>query len=45
MDIDVELRGVAMAYGFLLMLTAASVWFMRNQSLMEMWWLFTTLMR
>jgi ABC-2 type transport system permease protein len=37
--------GVAMAYGFLLMLTAASVWFMRNQSLMEMWWLFGTLMR
>ena len=37
--------GCALAYGFLLMLTAASVWFMRNQSLMEMWWLFTTLMR
>jgi ABC-2 type transport system permease protein len=37
--------GVAMAYGFLLMLTSASVWFMRNQSLMEMWWLFGTLMR
>jgi ABC-2 type transport system permease protein len=37
--------GVALAYGFLLMLTAASVWFMRNQSLFEMWWLFTTLMR
>jgi ABC-2 type transport system permease protein len=37
--------GCALAYGFLLLLTAASVWFMRNQSLMEMWWLFTTLMR
>ena len=37
--------GCAMAYGFLLALTAASVWFMRNQSLMEMWWLFGTLMR
>jgi ABC-2 type transport system permease protein len=37
--------GCALAYGFLLMLTAASVWFMRNQSLMEMWWLFGTLMR
>lgn len=37
--------GAALAYGFLLMLTAASVWFMRNQSLFEMWWLFTTLMR
>src|SRR5262245_22652660 len=37
--------GVALAYGFLLLLTSASVWFMRNQSLYEMWWLFTTLMR
>ncbi len=37
--------GCLMAYGFLLSLTAASVWFMRNQSLMEMWWLFGTLMR
>lgn len=37
--------GAALSYGFLLMLTAASVWFMRNQSLFEMWWLFTTLMR
>jgi ABC-2 type transport system permease protein len=37
--------GLAMAYGFLLSLTAASIWFMRNQSLMEMWWLFGTLMR
>ena len=37
--------GAAMAYGFLLMLTSLSVWLMRNQSLYEMWWLFTTLMR
>jgi ABC-2 type transport system permease protein len=37
--------GCLLAYGFLLLLTSASVWFMRNQSLMEMWWLFTTLMR
>jgi ABC-2 type transport system permease protein len=37
--------GAALAYGFLLLLTAASVWFMRNQSLFEMWWLFATLMR
>ena len=37
--------GVLMAYGFLVLLTSASVWFMRNQSLYEMWWLFTTLMR
>jgi len=39
------LCGTALAYGFLLLLTSASVWFMRNQSLFEMWWLFTTLMR
>jgi ABC-2 type transport system permease protein len=37
--------GAALAYGFLLLLTSASVWFMRNQSLYEMWWLFSTLMR
>jgi ABC-2 type transport system permease protein len=37
--------GAALAYGFVLLLTAASVWFMRNQSLYEMWWLFATLMR
>lgn len=39
------LCGASLAYGFLLMLTSASVWFMRNQSLFEMWWLFSTLMR
>jgi ABC-2 type transport system permease protein len=39
------LCGAAMAYSFLVMLTATSVWLVRNQSLMEMWWLFTTLMR
>jgi ABC-2 type transport system permease protein len=37
--------GCAMAYSFLLMLCTLSVWLVRNQSLMEMWWLFTTLMR
>jgi ABC-2 type transport system permease protein len=37
--------GAAMAYSFLLMLSATSVWIVRNQSLMEMWWMFTTLMR
>jgi ABC-2 type transport system permease protein len=37
--------GCCLAYGFLLLLTSLSVWFMRNQSLMEMWWLFGTLMR
>jgi ABC-2 type transport system permease protein len=37
--------GCALAYSFLLMLCSLSVWLVRNQSLMEMWWLFTTLMR
>lgn len=37
--------GVAIAYSFLVMLTSASIWLLRNQSLFEMWWLFTTLMR
>jgi ABC-2 type transport system permease protein len=37
--------GVVMAYSFLLLLTATSVWMVRNQNLMELWWLFTTLMR
>ena len=39
------LCGVAMAYSFLLLLTSTSVWMIRNQNLMELWWLFTTLMR
>jgi ABC-2 type transport system permease protein len=37
--------GVAMTYSFLLLLCSASVWMVRNQSMIEMWWLFTTLMR
>jgi ABC-2 type transport system permease protein len=37
--------GVVIAYTFMLMLTALSVWMVRNQSLMEMWWLFTSLAR
>jgi ABC-2 type transport system permease protein len=37
--------GCLMAYSFLLLLASTSVWLVRNQSLMEMWWLFTTLMR
>ncbi len=37
--------GVSITYSFLLMLTASSVWLMRNQSLYEIWWLFTSLMR
>ncbi len=37
--------GVAIAYSFLIFLTSTAVWFVRNQSLFEMWWLFTSLMR
>ncbi|MFM7149249.1 MAG: ABC transporter permease, partial [Gemmataceae bacterium] len=37
--------GAAMAYSFLLMLCSLSVWMVRNQSLLESWWLFTSLMR
>jgi ABC-2 type transport system permease protein len=37
--------GVSMAYSFILLLTSMSVWMVRNQNLMELWWLFTTLMR
>ena len=37
--------GVVLAYGFLMLLTSLSVWLMRNQSLFEAWWLFSTLMR
>ncbi len=37
--------GTAIAYAFMLMLTSLSVWMVRNQSLMEMWWLFSSLAR
>ncbi len=37
--------GAVLLYSFLVVMTSASIWFMRNQSLYEMWWLFTTLMR
>jgi ABC-2 type transport system permease protein len=37
--------GVGLAYSFLLLLTSSSVWLVRNQSLYELWWLFSTLMR
>lgn len=37
--------GAAIAYSFLLFLTSASVWLTRNQSLYELWWLLTSLMR
>jgi ABC-2 type transport system permease protein len=36
---------VGLAYSFMLTLTATSVWMVRNQSLFELWWLFTTLVR
>jgi ABC-2 type transport system permease protein len=41
----VFLCGIAISYSFLLMLTSTSVWLVRNQSLYEMWWLFSSLMR
>jgi ABC-2 type transport system permease protein len=37
--------GVSISYSFMLLLTALSVWMVRNQSLMEMWWLFSSLAR
>lgn len=37
--------GVALAYSFLLILMSTAVYFVRNQSLYELWWLFTSLMR
>ncbi len=37
--------GTAIAYSLLLLLTSTSVWLKRNQSLYELWWLFTSLMR
>ena len=37
--------GTVISYSCMLMLTAVSVWMVRNQSLMEMWWLFTSLAR
>src|SRR5262249_12842338 len=39
------LCGVGITYSLLLCLTATSVYFVRNQSLYELWWLFTSLMR
>jgi ABC-2 type transport system permease protein len=36
---------LGIAYSFLLVLTSSAVWLVRNQSLMEMWWLVTSLMR
>src|SRR6516165_5437672 len=39
------LCGSIIAYSFLLMLSSLAVWIVRNQSMMEMWWLLTSLMR
>jgi ABC-2 type transport system permease protein len=36
---------IAIGYSFMLILTTFSVWLVRNQSLMEMWWLFSSLAR
>jgi ABC-2 type transport system permease protein len=37
--------GTGIAYSFMLLLTSISVWMVRNQSLMEMWWLFSSVAR
>jgi len=37
--------GTAIAYSFMLILTTFTVWMVRNQSLMEMWWMFSRLAR
>ncbi|HEX8203853.1 MAG TPA: ABC-2 family transporter protein [Isosphaeraceae bacterium] len=37
--------GAAISYSFMVALTSVSVWMVRNQSLMEMWWLFSSLAR
>jgi ABC-2 type transport system permease protein len=37
--------GVGLSYSFLVLLMSTSVWLVRNQSLYEMWWLFSSLMR
>jgi ABC-2 type transport system permease protein len=37
--------GIAITYSCLVFLTALSVWLKRNQSLYEIWWLFSSLMR
>jgi ABC-2 type transport system permease protein len=37
--------GTGIAYSFMLLLTSLSVWMVRNQSLMEMWWLFSSVAR
>lgn len=39
------LCGVAIAYSFLVILMSTAVWMVKNQSLYELWWLFSSLMR
>jgi ABC-2 type transport system permease protein len=39
------LCGLAIAYSLLVLLMSVSVWLKRNQSLYELWWLFTSLAR
>ncbi|MFO0811086.1 MAG: ABC-2 family transporter protein [Gemmataceae bacterium] len=36
---------IVMSYCFLITLASTSVWLVKNQSLFELWWLFTSLMR
>jgi ABC-2 type transport system permease protein len=43
--IVVFFSALMLAYSFLLILTSTAVWMIRNQSLMELWWLFSSLMR
>jgi ABC-2 type transport system permease protein len=45
MFIVVFMCALLLAYSFLLLLTSSAVWMVRNQSLMELWWLFSSLMR
>ncbi len=45
MFVVVFASSVLLAYSFLLLLTSSAVWMVRNQSLMELWWLFSSLMR
>src|SRR5262249_34359921 len=35
--------GTVIAYSFLVLLMSVSIWLVRNQSLYELWWLFTSL--
>ncbi len=37
--------GILLAYSLMFMMASASVWLVRNQSLMEMWWMFSSLAR